>query len=84
MKYELFTRIALTTDLPGHRLHSGDVATVVEHHPGRPGQEPGYSLEVFNAIGETVTVVTVPESQIEPLTSDELLHVRLLAGATRS
>ncbi len=36
---------------------SGDVATVVEHHAGPPGQEPGYSLDVFNAVGETVAVV---------------------------
>jgi len=81
MKYELFTRVALKADLPKHGLRSGDVATVVEFHPGRPGQEPGYSLEVFNAVGETVAVVTVRESQIEPLTVNELLHVRALAGA---
>lgn len=79
MKYELFTRVALAIDLPEHRLRSGDVATVVENHPGRPGQEPGCSLEVFNAVGDTVAVVTVRESQIEPLTSNELLHVRPLA-----
>ncbi len=36
----------------------------------------GYSLEVFNAIGDTVAVVTVRESQIAPLTADELLSVR--------
>jgi len=83
MKYEPFTRIALKTDLPEHGLRSGDVATVVEYHPGRPGQEPGYSLEVFNAVGETVAVVTVRESQIEPLTSKELLHVRPLAQSAR-
>jgi hypothetical protein len=81
MTYELFTRVALKTDLPEHRLRSGDVATVVEYHPGRPGQEPGYSLEVFNAVGNTVAVVTVRESQIKPLTSNELLHVRQLAQA---
>ena len=54
---------------------------MVESHPGRPGQEPGYSLEVFNAVGETIAVVTVRESQIESLTANELLHVRALAGA---
>ena len=42
MKYELYTRVALTTDLPEHRLQRGDVATLVEHHAGHPGQEPGY------------------------------------------
>lgn len=79
MKYELFTRVALKIELPEHRLRSGDVANVVEYHTGGRGQEPGYSLEVFDAVGNTVAVVTVRESQIEPLTSNELLHVRQLA-----
>ena len=83
MKYNLFVRVALTEDLPARRLRRGDVATVVEHHPGRPGQEPGYTLEVFNAVGETVDVVTVRESQVEPLTADELLSVRPMAASTR-
>lgn len=81
MKYDLFTRVALTEDLPAHRLRRGDVATIVESHPGRPGQEPGYSLEVFNAVGDSVAVVTVRESQIESLTADEMLTVRPLAAA---
>jgi hypothetical protein len=81
MKYDLFIRVALTQDLPARRLRRGDVATVVEQHAGRPGQEPGYTLEVFNAVGESVDLVTVRESQIEPLTADELLTVRSLAAA---
>jgi len=81
MKYDLFIRVALAQDLPQRRLRRGDVATVVEHHAGRPGEEPGYSLEVFNAVGEGVDVVTVRESQIEPLTADELLTVRSLEPA---
>ena len=79
MRYELFKRVALAIDLPEHRLRGGDVVTVVDYHPGRPGQEPGCSLEVFDAVGNTVAVVTVRESQIEPLNSNELLHVRQLA-----
>lgn len=70
MKYELYTRMALSEDLPDHGLRRGDVATLVEQHPGRAGKEDGYSLEVFNA------VVAVRESQIAPLTADELLSVR--------
>ena len=81
MKYDLFMRVALAQDLPERRLRRGDVATVVEFHPGRPGQEAGYSLEIFNAVGETVDVVTVRESQIEPLTANDLLSVRPLAAA---
>jgi hypothetical protein len=83
MKYDLFIRVALAEDLPGHRLRRGDVATIVEQHQGRSGQEPGYTLEVFNAVGESVDVVTVRESQIEPLTADELLTVRPMAETAK-
>lgn len=83
MKYELFTRVALDADLPDYGLRRGDVATVVEHHKGRPGQEAGYSLEAFNGVGDTIAVVTVRESQVAPLNADELLHVRPLAEASR-
>lgn len=81
MKYDLFIRVALAEDLPSRRLRRGDVATVVEQHAGRRDQEPGYTLEVFNALGESVDVVTVRESQIEPLNAGELLSVRMLAAA---
>jgi hypothetical protein len=40
-----------------------------------------YSLNVFNTLGETAAVVTVRESQIEPLHADELLSVRALSAA---
>ena len=83
MKYELFTRVALNIDLPQYGLRSGDIATVVEAHSGQPGQELGYSLEVFNAVGDTIAVVTVRESEIVPLNANELLHVRPLAEAPR-
>ncbi len=79
MKFELFSRVSLKTDVPEHGFRCGDVATIVEYHQGRPGQEPGYSLEVFNAVGETVAVITLRESQIEPLSAKEILHVRPLA-----
>jgi hypothetical protein len=77
MKFELFTRVALLVDLPQHNLQQGDVATVVDYHPV-PNEEDGYSLEVFNAVGETIAVVTVSESQIGSLASNEVLHVRVL------
>jgi hypothetical protein len=81
MKFEMFSRVALEADVPEHGLRRGDLATVVEYHQGRPGQEPGYSLEVFNAVGETVAVITLRESQIEPLSAKDILHVRPLAMA---
>jgi hypothetical protein len=81
MKFEMFSRVALKTDVPENGLRRGDVATIVEHHQGRPGQEPGYSLEVFNAVGESVAVITLRESQIEPLTAKQIPHVRPLEAA---
>jgi len=80
MAYQLFTKVALRADIPAHKMRRGDVATIVEAHPGRPGQEAGYSLEVFNAVGQTIAVVTVRESQVEPLANNEVLHVRRLDG----
>ena len=51
-------------------------ATLLRLSTGTPGgKEPGYSQEVFDVLGNTVAVVTVRELQIEPLTSNELLHV---------
>jgi hypothetical protein len=82
MTYQPFTRVALSADIPAHKLRRGDVATILEAHPGRPGQEPGYSLEVFNAVGQTIAVVTVRESQLEPLADNEVLHVRRLDQVT--
>ena len=76
MRYPLYSRIALAEDLPQENLRRGDVATIVEHNEGRAGQEPGYELEVFNAVGETIAVATVRESQIEELRRDEVLSVR--------
>jgi hypothetical protein len=76
MKYPLFTRVALAEDLPKQNLRRGDLATIVEYYEGSPGQEPGYELEVFNAVGDTFAVVTARESQIESLRKDELLSVR--------
>jgi len=61
MTFELFTRVALQEDFPKHQLHKNDVATVVEHHPVTDGED-GYSLEVFNTVGETIAVLVVTAS----------------------
>lgn len=81
MKYQLFQQVALATDLPDKRLRGGDVATIVDCHPINDGGEPGYSIEIFNALGETITVAVVPESFLHELTADEVMHVRPLQEA---
>lgn len=78
MSRELFQRVALTRDVEGQHLCAGDIAYVVDRVPHPNGGEPGCVLEVFNALGESIAVLTVPESFIEPLSADEILSVRHL------
>jgi hypothetical protein len=80
MRYNLFEEVVLAKDIPEKGLRKGDVATIVEYHPVS-GAEDGYSLELFNALGDTIAVKTVTESAIEPLTEDEIFSVRPLAAA---
>ncbi len=81
MKVELYKEAALTIDLPDQRLKAGDVGTVVEILPHPSGGPSGVMLEVFNALGESIAVVTVPESSVEPLSQDAVWAVRRLAKA---
>jgi Domain of unknown function (DUF4926) len=80
MIFELFSRVALREDFPLHQLRRGDVVTIVDHHPVKDGED-GYSLEVFNAVGETIAVLVVAESQIEPLMRNEVLQIRVMDEA---
>ena len=80
MKYELFQRVALARALPDKRLQRGDVVTIVDRHPPNGG-EPGYSIEVFNAVGETIAVTVVAESSLQPLMASDIIHVRSLEEA---
>ena len=80
MTYKLFQQVALARDIPEKQLQQGDIATIVEIHAVKGG-EPGYTIEVFNAIGETIVVTTVPESFLQALAADEIFHVRPLAKA---
>ena len=79
MIFKEFQQVALAKDIPENNLRRGDLATIVEIHPANSG-EVGYSIEIFNALGETIAVTTVPESALEELTANEILHVRSLTG----
>jgi len=78
MTYQLFEDVVLAKDISEKGLQKGDVATVVDYHP-LVNAEDGYSLEIFNALGDTLTVITVAESAIAPLTANEVFSVRPLA-----
>ena len=80
MTFELYTDAVLTRDLPCENLCRGDVVKVIDHHPV-PGGEDGYSIEVFNAVGDTIAVTSVEESALEPLTAQDVFNVRRLLPA---
>jgi hypothetical protein len=79
MKPELYTEVALARDIPDSPLKKGDIATLIDfvNHPA--GGEEGAILEVFNVLGESIDVVAVPLSAIEPLRADQIPSARSLA-----
>jgi hypothetical protein len=81
MTLELYQEVALTRDLPEYQLRAGDIATLVDFVSHPSGGEEGCLLEVFNAVGESLTVIAVPISTVEVLGPDEILTVSSLAQA---
>ena len=81
MTLELYQEVALTRDLPEYQLKAGDIATQVNFVSHPSGGEEGCLLEIFNAVGESLTVIAVPISTVEVLRPDEILTVRSLAQA---
>jgi hypothetical protein len=79
-RYPLFTEVVLTKDIPESGLKKGDIATIVDFHPAKEG-EAGYTVEVFNALGETVDVVTVPESALRLFRTDDMPAVRSMESS---
>jgi hypothetical protein len=80
MPLELYTDAVLSRDVPAHGLCAGDVVKVVDHHPA-PGGDGGYSIEVFNTLGETIAVTSVNAADLEPLLANEVFSVRKLSIA---
>ena len=77
MQFELYIDVALTYDVPEHRLKHGDIVRIVDGHVAPEGTA-GYSIEVFNAVGDTIAVTTVPVSALLALREDEVLSARAL------
>ncbi|MEW4568734.1 DUF4926 domain-containing protein [Tautonia sp. JC769] len=78
MKPALYDRVALCRDRDDLGLKRGDVATLVDYGPLSSGGEEGAILEVFNALGESIAVVTVNASEIRSLGADDIPMVRTL------
>ncbi len=78
MKPELYTDVVLTRDVPSENLRKGDVATVIDYLEHPSGGEEGAILEVFNALGESIAIATVPVSAIEAPRPEHIPSVRLI------
>ena len=75
MDFQPYTDVVLVHDASEENLRSGDVGTVVERHDV-PGREPGYSVEFFDMLGNTVAVVTLPASALRSPSREDRPAVR--------
>jgi len=72
----LYSRISLNRNFPEYSLQRGDIANFVDTVPDPNSLEDGYILEIFNALGESIDVVTVPKSAVSALNPNELPSAR--------
>ena len=68
--------VVLTADIPAHGLENGDFGTVVLIHQAAPRTR--WTLD-----GETVAVVSLPASQVRPISRKEIAHARALETYSR-
>lgn len=80
MPFPLYTDMILGTDLPGEGLRRGDIVKLVDHHVAPDGAD-AYSVEFFNALGETAGVACVPVRALRKLDSHSVLTARELTVA---
>ena len=81
MKLALYQEIALNRDFPDYNLCKGDLAMLIDYVSHPEQGEDGAILEVFNALGDTISVVTVPVSSIDALQPNDIPSIRRLAQA---
>jgi hypothetical protein len=67
--------VVLTHDMADHGLQRGDLGTIV--HRYTDGQ--AWEVEFLTAEGRTVAVLTLRHTDIRPMASHEILHVRELS-----
>ncbi|MFN8374879.1 MAG: DUF4926 domain-containing protein [Anaerolineae bacterium] len=78
MKIELYQRIVLNRDVPEESLKQGDMAWLIDYVKHPSGGEEGAILEVFNVLGESIDVVTVPVSAIDLPREDQIPSARTI------
>jgi Domain of unknown function (DUF4926) len=68
-------RVILTTDLPQHRLATGDVGTVVHVYE----DAAAFEVEFIALDGATIAIVTVDKQQVRKILAREITHARQVA-----
>ena len=63
MNYKVHPNGILPQHILKEKLSAGDVGTLVEKHQIE-GLQTGYSVEFFNMLGKTITVVTMAENSL--------------------
>jgi hypothetical protein len=76
MDFPLYTDVVLICDVPEENLKVGDIGVVVDRHDV-PELEPGYSVEFFDMLGNTVALVTLPGSRFRIPTQADRPSVRI-------
>jgi uncharacterized protein DUF4926 len=69
--------VALTRDLPQHKLRAGDVGAVVQVY----ADGKAYEVEFVTGTGHTLAVETLQPSDIRTLGEGEILHTRSFVAA---
>ncbi|MEO1791610.1 MAG: DUF4926 domain-containing protein [Cyanobacteria bacterium J06629_19] len=82
MKLALYQEIALNRDFPDYNLRKGDMAMLIDYVPHPDVGEEGAIIEVFNVLGDTISVEIVPISSIDALQPNDVPSIRRLAKAS--
>jgi len=68
--------VALTCDLPEHRLARGDVGTAVLVH----GDGASFEVEFVGYDGHIVALLTLERNQVRPLQTNDIPNARKLVA----
>ena len=74
--FDALDTVVLTRDIEKYGLKRGDIGAVVHVYDDGKAVE----VEFVTAKGKTVALVTLTPSDIRPMASDEILHVRGVAA----
>ena len=76
MKFKSLEVVVLRKDIDDHGLKSGDTGTIVELY-----EPDGLEVEFMTGTGATKAVLTLSESDVRHLNSDDILAVRSVNAA---